>query len=118
MGFNDTFTAEVPKEIIEDPVFSEWEDELDGSLFPRVEAALVTIMTQGLVTSTKDLNGGLYEKKWNSGLRLYFAVVHKNGKKTLLLLGSGKGDQPKAIVRARQVLSGYDVVTESIVKKD
>lgn len=118
MGFNDTFTAVVPQEIIEDPSFAEWEDELDGSLFPRVEAALITIATQGLVTSVKDLSHGLYEKKWNSGLRLYFAVVQRNGKKTLLLLGSGKGDQSKAIVKARQVLSAYNVITESIAKKD
>jgi putative component of toxin-antitoxin plasmid stabilization module len=117
MGFKDTFTAEVPREIIEDPEFTEWEDELDGSLFPRIEAALITIATQGLVTSAKDLNGGLYEKKWNRGLRLYFAIVQKNGKKTLLLLGSGKGGQAKAIAKARQVLNGYNVIMESIVKK-
>lgn len=118
MASNDTFTAEVPKEIEVDPAFTEWENDTDGSLLLKVEAAREKIKNEGVVTSTKDLTEGLYEKKWKSGLRLYFAIVDKKGKKTLLLLGSGKGkDQDKAIKKAREILKGYAVIKENI-KKD
>ena len=118
MASNDTFTAEVPKEIEEDPAFTEWENDTDGSLLLKVEAARTKVENEGVITSAKDLTDGLYEKKWKSGLRLYFAVVDKNGKKTLLLLGSGKGkDQDKAIKKAHEILKGYVVIKESI-KKD
>lgn len=59
---------------------------------------------------------GCTKKKWNSGLRLYFAVIEKEGRKTLLLLGSGKGDQQEAIDKSRAVLKNYVVVKENIKK--
>lgn len=116
MASDDTFTAGVPKEIFEDPAFTEWEDDADGNLLQRVEAAKTKITSEGVITSAKDLKDGLYEKKWTSGLRLYFAVVEKDGKKTLLLLGSGKGDQQKAIDRSREILQKYKVIKENIKK--
>lgn len=119
MSSRDTFTAEVPKEIIEDEAYPEWEDDLDGSLQPRVQATRDTIESDGIITNAKDLGDGFYEKKWNSGLRLYFAVVEKDGRKTLLLLGSGKGrDQKKAIEQSKKDLQKYTVIKDSIVKKD
>lgn len=116
MASDDTFTAEVPKAIEEDPNYVDWEDDVDGSQVTRIEAAKEKIKNEGLVTSTKDLKDGLYEKKWGSGLRLYFAVIEKeDGKKTLLLLGSGKGqDQNKAINKAKATLKNYKVVKENI----
>lgn len=119
MSSRDTFTAVVPREIEEDQAYIEWEADLDGSLFIKVEAAREKIESDGIVTSAKDLGDGLYEKKWNSGLRLYFAIIEKDGQKTLLLLGSGKGrDQERAIEQSKKILSGYTVVRERIVKKD
>ena len=116
MASDDTFTAEVPSEIFEDPAFIEWEDDTDGSLLQRVEAAKKKIKSDGVITSAKDLMDGLYEKKWNSGLRLYFAVIEKEGRKTLLLLGSGKGDQQEAIDKSRAALKNYVVVKENLKK--
>lgn len=120
MSSKDTFTAEVPKVIKEDSCYTDWEENLDGSLLPKVVAAREKITSDGVITSTKDLGDGLYEKKWNSGLRLYFAVViESDGNKTLLLLGSGKGrDQDKAIQESRESLKKYSVSKDSIVKKD
>ncbi|AZZ37258.1 hypothetical protein CIK05_10820 [Bdellovibrio sp. qaytius] len=120
MSSKDTFTAEVPKEIKEDSCYNDWEENLDGSLLPKVVAAREKIASDGVITSAKDLGEGLYEKKWNSGLRLYFAVViESDGNKTLLLLGSGKGrDQDKAIQQSRDNLKNYSVFNDSIVKKD
>ena len=38
MSSKDTFTAMVPKELIEDEAYMKWEDDLDGSLLLRVQA--------------------------------------------------------------------------------
>ncbi len=114
----DTFTANVPKTVIEHPDFSMWLEDLDGSQSIKIVAAISKIESEGLVTSTKNLGEGLYEKKWVSGLRLYFAVIELRGKKTLLLLGSGKGfDQNRSIMRARASLSLYEVCKEKL-KRD
>lgn len=119
MSPRDTFTAEVPKVIQEDDGYLQWEESLDGSLFIRVEAAREMIQNNGIVTNVKDLGDGLYEKKWVSGLRLYFSVIENNGRRTLLLLGSGKGkDQTRAIQRSKIILTGYQEIRESILKRD
>ncbi|GEM_PF-6057734 len=78
---DDSFTANVSTEIIEDPSFVEWLDNIDGSLLLRVEAAILKIKSIGVITSAKDLKNGLFEKKWNNGLRLYFAVIKSDEKK-------------------------------------
>ena len=120
MASDDTFTAEVPQIVVEDPQYTEWFESADGTQTTKVEAARYKVESEGLITSAKSLGEGLYEKKWTDGLRLYFAVVkEKDGKKTLLLLGSGKGkDQDKAIKRARKSLESRDVEKSSIKKKD
>ena len=64
MSSRDTFTAEVPREIEKDESFKDWEDDLDGSLLIKLEAAIEKIENEGVVTSAKDLGEGLYEKKW------------------------------------------------------
>ncbi|MEN0057579.1 MAG: hypothetical protein AAGB31_01995 [Bdellovibrio sp.] len=107
------------KGIIEDQAYLGWEASLEISHYIKIEAAREKIESDGIVTSSKDLGEGLYEKKWKSGLRLYFGVVEMNGRKTLLLLGSGKGrDQERSILRARKGLMNYVVIKERIVKKD
>lgn len=119
MSSRDTFTAEVPREIVEDVAYEEWVAGADGSLFGKIEAARQKIEHEGVITSAKSLGGGLYEKKWNSGLRLYFAVIEKSGRKTLLLLGSGKGkDQARAIKKSQENLAKCKVVLDSIEKRD
>lgn len=119
MSSRDTFTAAVPREVEEGQAYIDWVASLDGSLYTKVEAAREKIESDGLITSAKNLGEGLYEKKWNSGLRLYFAVIEKGGRKTLLLLGSKKGrDQDRAIEQVRKQLSIYTVFRGSIVKKD
>lgn len=116
MASDDTFTAEVPQEVEEHENFDKWEDKIDGSQLTRIEAAKDKIESEGLITNAKDLKDGLYEKKWRNGLRLYFAVVEdEEGKKTLLLLGSGKDkEQNKAIKKSRKALEDYQVVKEDI----
>lgn len=119
MSSRDTFTAEVPQETIRDQEFQDWLLNLDGSQEIKVEAAIEKIKNFGVVTNVKSLKDGLYEIKWKSGLRVYFAVVLSSGKKTLLLMGSGKGKkQQQAINKAREILKNHDVIKESIKKED
>ncbi len=119
MAWRDTFTGEVPKEIVEEKGFSEWEESVDGSEVVRVEAMISTIRNEGVITNAKSLGEGLYEKKWNSGLRLYFAVIEEGKRKTLLILGSGKGaEQTRAIREAHKTLKRYKVFKGNIGKKD
>ena len=56
----------------------------------------------------------------SSYLRLYFAKVKdKNGDTTLLILGSGKGnEQNKAINESRKILKRYSIDKGDIRKKD
>lgn len=117
MASKDTFTAEVPKETEEHPDFKDWIAATDGSQLKKIEAALKSIRNSGIVTSAKDLGDGLYEKKWKSGLRLYFAVVENEGKKTLLVVGSRKGKgQKAAIKKSKSILVNYNVSRENIKK--
>lgn len=112
----DTFTAEVPKEILEHEYFKRWIDRIDNAQLERIEAFKEIISKDGLVTNVKSLKDGLFERKWVNGLRVYFAIiVGENGRKTLLLLGSGKGkEQSRAILIAKTILNKYRVVKEDI----
>ncbi len=115
MSSKDTFVAEVPKEIIEEDDFIDWQESIDGSVEIKIAAAIEMIEGSGIVTNVKALGDGLYEKKWNSGLRLYFAIVIYDGMKTLLILGSKKGrEQSKAINKSKNKLKNYDVFKQSI----
>lgn len=117
MTFNDTFIAVVPIEIVEDPIFTKWFEDLDVPIALKIESVISDIENYGLITSVKSLGEGLYEKKWHSDLRLYFAVVYLSGRKTMLLLGSGKGlEQDRAIKLSKKILSHYIVVKENIKK--
>lgn len=87
-----------------------------GRLLILIEAAKEKIKKFGVISSTKNLQNGLYEKKWKNGLRLYFALIEDNtGKETLLILGSGKGkEQDKAIIKSREILKKYKIVKTNL----
>lgn len=116
MSSDDVFTALVPKTIEEAEEFVKWADDIDGRLLILIEAAKEKIKKFGVISSTKNLQNGLYEKKWKNGLRLYFAVIEDNtGEETLLILGSGKGkEQGKAIIKSREILKKYKIVKTNL----
>lgn len=109
MGSPDTFIVKVPTAVVEGEDFQEWLVEAEVDQFDKVQSMIDRIEYEGVITSVKDLGLGLYEKKWATGLRVYFAVVHDN-QWTLLILGSGKGHhQSKAIMRSRKLMMGYQI---------
>lgn len=116
MASKDTYSASVPKEIEKANEFVDWYDNhMDGSYRSRVDAMEAAILENGAITNVKDLGNGLYEKKWNNGLRVYFSAVVKNGNKTLLIIGGNKNNQDSDIAEARKTLARHKVVSE--VKK-
>lgn len=116
MVSKDTFTAEVPKEILEHDNFKRWVEKIDNAQLERIVVFKEKISKDGLITNAKSLKDGLFERKWVNGLRVYFAILEGvNGRKTLLLLGSGKDKgQFRAILIARTILNKYRVVKEDI----
>jgi putative addiction module killer protein len=79
--------------------FVEWFERLDGQRQASVRRRFL-----GDCTS---LSGGLYEMRLAGriGLRVYFANM--DGAVVLLLGGSGKSDQKRAIKRARERLKDF-----------
>ena len=119
MAADDSFVAEVPKEVVEHEDFVKGADETDGSLLTRIESAVSTIKCDGVIPNAKSLGDGLYERKWKNGLRMFFAVVEigdrERKQQTLLILGSGKDrGQQKAIDRSKENLKRYSVFLGSI----
>ncbi len=115
----DTFTALVPTQVEEHEDYLDWEEKLEGGAVKKVHAAIEKIEMVGIITGAKSLGDGLFEKKWNSGLRLYFAVVMDGDNKTLLILGSKKGkEQQRAINKAKIILNKYDVFKGNIKTKN
>ena len=106
----DTFTADVPKDLLKDPQYQIWEDSIDQSVYIKIMAALKLIEDEGIITGVKYLGQGLYEKKWSSGLRLFFSVVEMNDQKTLLILGANKNSQNRAIRLSRKILKQYRTI--------
>ncbi len=106
--------------IRESSLFTEWAEELEGNDLLRSESAIEKILSLGVVTSSKNLGAGLYEKKWKSGLRFYFSVILSgDDRSTLLLLGSLKGRlQERAIAECRRQLRFLNVFNGDIKKRD
>lgn len=59
---------------------------------------------------------GLFEFKWDSGLRVYFSIIEdKDGKLMLLLLGGNKNSQDSDITEAKNIVS--KAVNKIVAKK-
>ena len=87
--------------------FVEWFDGLHGRRQASVRRRLRAAEEHDHVGDCSSLRGGLYEMRLAGriGLRVYFANV--DGSIVLLLRGSGKSDQKRAIKRAREILIDF-----------
>ena len=81
--------------------FVEWFERLDGRRQASVRRRLRAVEEHGHLGDCSSLRGGLFEMRLAGriGLRVYFANI--DGATVLLLGGSGKNDQGRAIKRAR-----------------
>jgi putative addiction module killer protein len=87
--------------------FTEWLRKLDIGLRERVLRRLTRVVS-GNFGSSKALGKGLYELKFEDGLRIYYAKINKV---TVLLLAGGnkntKHGQSADIEKAREYLRDY-----------
>ena len=87
--------------------FLEWFEKLDGQRQASVRRRLRAAEEHNHLGDCSSLRGGLHEMRLagRQGLRVYFANIE--GAIVLLLGGSGKSDQQRAIKRARERLRDF-----------
>ena len=87
--------------------FVEWFERLDGRRQASVRRRLRAVEEHSHVGDCSSLRGGLFEMRLAGriGLRVYFANI--DGTIALLLDGSGKSNQQRAIKRARDRLKDF-----------
>jgi len=87
--------------------FVEWFERLDGRRQTSVRRRLRAVEEHSHVGDCSSLRGGLFEMRLAGriGLRVYFANI--DGTIALLLGGSGKSNQQRAIKRARDRLKDF-----------
>ncbi len=83
--------------------YDEWYDEQRPKDRLQIDSRLTKIQDEGHFGVTRDLEDDLYELKWVSGRRIYYAYLEEEN--ILLLLGGNKNGQDKDINRARKILS-------------
>jgi len=86
--------------------FDEWFDSLDGRNQAAVERRVAAVEAHNHFGDCSSLRGGLFEMRLlGPGLRIYFAYL---GQAIVLLLGgSDKGSQKRAIKTARDRLKDF-----------
>ena len=87
--------------------FVEWFEKLDGRRQAAVRRRLRAAEEHDHLGDCSSLRGGLFEIRLagRTGLRIYFSNI--DGAIVLLLGGSGKSDQKRAINRARDKLKDF-----------
>lgn len=87
--------------------FVEWFEQLDGTRQASVRRRLRAAEEHDHLGDCSSLRGGLLEMRLTGriGLRVYFANIDRTI--MLLLGGSGKSDQKRAIKRARERLKDF-----------
>lgn len=87
--------------------FADWFERLDGRQQASIRRRLRAVEEHDHLGDCTSLQGGLYEMRLAGriGLRVYFANI--DGTIVLLLGGSGKSDQKRAIKRARERLRDF-----------
>ena len=87
--------------------FFEWFERLDGRRQASVRRRLRAVEEHSHVGDCSSLRGGLFEMRLAGriGLRIYFANI--DGAIVLLLGGSGKSNQQRAIKRATDRLKDF-----------
>ena len=86
--------------------FEEWFDSLDGRLQAAIERRVAAVEEHDHLGDCSSLRAGLYEMRLlGPGLRIYFANVSQAI--ILLLGGSDKGSQKRAVKAARDSLKDF-----------
>lgn len=89
-------------ELLKTDAFDEWYRYLPGKKMAAVNARLA-LAAAGVFVHSKPLGQGLFEFKWNDGMRVYFSRRKVAGADVLVLVGGDKSTQDRDIRRARKL---------------
>ncbi len=98
--------------------YKTWYKSLNSKEQGIVDTRVDTYIEQNLLLKSKilDSNYGLYEFKWDSGLRVYYAFIEDSeGRLMLLLLGGNKNSQQSDITEAKRIIA--KAITRILTKK-
>lgn len=87
--------------------YKSWYRSLSGKDQGIVDTRIDTYIEKGLLLKSKSLDStyGLYEFKWGSGLRVYYAFIEDSeGRLMLLLLGGNKNSQQSDITEVKNII--------------
>lgn len=84
--------------------FTEWFDEQNPKLQGLVRSRFSRIELNGYFGDTNHLGDGLFELKWKSGLRVYYAYLERE--QIIIILGGTKHGQDKDIKKAKKLVGG------------
>ena len=87
--------------------FGRWYSSLRDTEQTRVDARL-DHMTAGYFGCSRSLGDGLFELKWNNGMRVYFSRKKIKDIDTIVLWGGFKGTQKADISKARKLKARYE----------
>lgn len=85
--------------------YDEWFENETMKSQVQIADRLSKIEKEGYFGTRKDLEDKLWELKWVSGRRIYYALIPE--KNIILLLGGNKNGQDKDISKARKILRRY-----------
>lgn len=91
--------------ILKTTEYQEWIDDQTGRLCVQIADRLSKIQDDGHFGVHKYLEDSVWELKWLSGLRVYYAHIPE--KNILVLLGGNKNGQNKDINKAKKILNKY-----------
>jgi len=71
----------------------------------QIRERISHIQDEGYFGDHRDIDDNVWELKWKSGRRIYYAYIPE--KKILLLLGGNKNGQDKDIRQAKKILNKH-----------
>ena len=96
MNKNRKYSLVVAKE------YEEWFEDQTAREKTQIAARLMRIELSGHFGDNKYLNHDVWELRWKSGRRIYYAYLAV--KNILLILGGNKNGQGKDIAKAKKIL--------------
>lgn len=84
-------------------LFYDWYDSLNVKIQSQVAARFSRIQISGHFGDSKPVGDGVFELKWKSGLRVYYAYLEKSN--ILVLLGGNKNGQKEDIKKSKKLIS-------------
>jgi len=87
------------------PEYEAWLDEQPAKAQVQIRGRLAHIQDDGYFGDHKDVGDNIWELKWKSGRRIYYANIPERN--ILLLLGGNKNGQDKDIRQAKKIVQKH-----------